>query len=476
MKVRPQVAALIVLLVVMGFVFVLVGEAGVSTDAIKPTATVAPTADGEASASSGTAANWVESTPGTLTYAADAERDAAVQYLVGAVATVAGQIGAQAPADDSTYPLLDVTQQLGDAVVGQLGQIGLTYDETPPAIQMIGDVPTAVVRFNIPPQTMTTGENYPGFDLAYLLIGGGDESAAFLYQVSGEVDETIYQDFLAWLAENGAALVTPEAQPTAEATESAPEATAAAPVATEDANPAATEEAPEPAATAPVPDVLEPIETEAAPDLTETAPDAAVTAEPEAGGTAETTSDWIEVQEGALMYAVDPSITAQISYTLATADQMVDPEQLATLPEDPTELAAAILQTVREGHMTQVASAGIIVEDDAYRGPDVVEIEGQTGATLRVVIAPQMVNGQEYPGVDQELAIFPREDGWVLTVSYMQQGDPNAEVYASYRAWLEDNMDDLIALEAPEAESTAEATEVPADAAAPTVDATGAAD
>ena len=39
MSVRPQTAALIVLLVVMGFVFVLVGEAGVSTQVFKPTAT-----------------------------------------------------------------------------------------------------------------------------------------------------------------------------------------------------------------------------------------------------------------------------------------------------------------------------------------------------------------------------------------------------------------------------------------------------
>ncbi len=465
MKVRPQVAALIVLLVVMGFVFVLVGEAGVSTDAIKPTATVSPTAGADSAATSGTAANWVESTPGSLTYAPDAERDATVQYLSGDFATVAGQIGAQTPAGDSTYPLLDMAQDLAAMVVSQLDQLQLSYDETAPAILKIGDVPAAVTRFVVPPQPMSTGQDYPGFDLAYVLVSGGeDRMVAFLYQVPGELDESIYQDFQVWVAENGAEIAAPpEAEATAEPTEAVEPALES------------TEEAVSPTPeVAPVLEATEVVATEAtpAPEVTE---EAAATAEPEAAGTAEAVADWTEVAEGVLMYSADPTVTAQVSYTLVSVDQMVDPEQLATLPEDPVERAMAILQIVREGHETQVATAGIVMEEDAYQGPDIVEIDGATGATLRVTIAPQSLNDQDYPGVDQELTIFPREDGWVLTVSYVQQGEADAAVHDSYRVWLNDHMEDLIALEAPAPDLTAEATESPADASAPTADVTEAA-
>lgn len=480
MKVRPQIAALIVLLVVMGFVFVLVGEAGVSTDAIKPTPVASPTADAAAPVASGTAANWVASSDGVLAYAPDPAIDAQVAYLVDTMDAMAAQFGVAVPSDDAALPLLDLSQQIYDGLKASATDGGLAIDvDEPPVVKLIGDAPVAIFHVSVLPQETTEG-SFAGRDMALGFAGDPEQLWVFQYVLNGEANPAIYQDFLAWMAANTADLIAPEAEATAEASAEATEAaevTEPAPASTE---PAGTEEAaPVVTEAAPVPEATEPAATEAAPapEVTGAATEAS-TAEPDAAGTEEAAaSDWTEVAQGVLMYSADPSLTAQIGYTLASVDQMVDPEQLATLPDDPAEQATAILQIVREGHETQVATAGIIMEEDAYDGPRAVEIGGVTGATLRVIIAPQSVGEQAYPGVDQELAIFPRDDGWMLTVSYGQQGEGNAAVYNSYRAWLEDHIDELSALEAPAAEATAEATEAaPAEASAPTAEATEAAD
>lgn len=475
MKVRPQVAALIVLLLVMGFVYVLVGEAGVSTDAIKPTPTVSPTA-APAAASSGTADNWVETQDGTLTYMADPTLDVQAVYLVDTLDGMVAQFGVDTPAEDAAYPVLDLAQSIYDALKDSATSSDLTFSlDEPPAITRVGDTPVALFHVTLPPQEVATGA-FAGRDLALAFAGTPERLGIFQYIFNGESNPVAYDDFLAWMSAHAADLVAPAAAPTAEATEPALEVTAEAPAATEEAAPVGTE-APDVAVTA----EPEPVATEVAllPEATE---EPAATAEPDAAmtqdasATEEVTGDWFEVADGALMYAADPSITAQISYTLVTADQLVDPEQYAALPEDPAEQPLAILQLLREGHEVQLADAGLVVDDDAYVGPNDTEVAGEPGAALRVVIAPQMVGDQSYPGVDQEIALFSRDDGWLLVITYMQRGESNTAVYDSYRAWLDDHMSELAELEAPAAESTAEATaEITIEAVVPTAEATEAA-
>lgn len=454
MSVRPQTAALIVLLVVMGFVFVLVGEAGVSTQVFKPTPTPAPTE--EAAASAGSAENWIEGPPGVLQYQANPQVDARVAYLVAPLDELAAQFGMPAPAPDAAYPLLDLTTAIYEQIMVEVQQLGLTLadESSVPAIRHVRDVPTALMHIAIPSQTLATGEPYPGLEMAYAFVEAGEgEAGVFQYRLGGEPDEAIYQDFLAWLGANAAAIVAPVAQPTAEATEAAEPEVAA----TEALEPdAATTEA------APVEPTEEP-EGEAA-ALTPSAPEAVSTQAPEQPAVAATGSDWAELAPGQLMYTADPSLLALATYAVMPVEQLVDTSQIADFPADPAEQALAVLEFVRDRQAEQLTAEGVILEEGAFVGPEAIQLGGHDAAMLRIIVGSQVVNEQASPGIVLELVVIPRPDGQVVAVTFRLQGEMNEDVYRSYQAWLAESVDELVTAEAPAQGSAAPLPAVTAEA------------
>lgn len=262
-----QTVALIVLLAVLGVVFVLVGDSGVSTAVFRPehTATLTPTlAPSPTATLVPSAGNWVEQQPGTLTYMGQPDIEAQVTYLSGPLAEMITQWGLQMPPDDSEYPLYDVLTQYRTELETQIADpaVGLTVGEfVGPALEVVNNTLVNHLYLRIPAQARGDGQQFPGLELSLDMIDQGEGNMTMVqYSVRGEPDPTVYNDYRAWLADYIEKLAAPEAAATEEAApdateEIAPEATQAA---TEEAAPAAEEATEEiaPAATEEiVPDV-----------------------------------------------------------------------------------------------------------------------------------------------------------------------------------------------------------------------------
>ena len=71
MPLRSQTTAVIILLVTLGLVFVLVANAGVSTDVFLPDPTETPILPTATPLPEASAENWTETAPGQLAYTAD---------------------------------------------------------------------------------------------------------------------------------------------------------------------------------------------------------------------------------------------------------------------------------------------------------------------------------------------------------------------------------------------------------------------
>lgn len=212
MTLRSQTAALAVLFVALIVIFLLVGDAGVSTGVFLPeptltyTPTVAPTATpGPAPG----AANWAETTPGQWTHTG-AGVAARINYQTVKLDEFITGTGLTAPAADAPYPLLDLLSQLSESLQAQATDAGLTLEPgafSGPIIEIVGETPVALMHARVQPQTRQDGQQFLGLDLVQALIDQGEGDVTFLqYVLQGPPDEGVYGDFRAWLEANVATL------------------------------------------------------------------------------------------------------------------------------------------------------------------------------------------------------------------------------------------------------------------------------
>lgn len=218
MTLRSQTAALAVLFAALIVIFLLVGDAGVSTGVFLPeptlthTPTVVPTATpGPAPG----ALNWAETTPGQLSHTG-AGITARINYQAVKLDEFITGTGLNAPATDASYPLLDLLSQLSESLETQAIESGLTLEPgafSGPMIEIVGGTPVAQVHVRVQPQTRQDGQQFPGLDLVQALVEKGEGEVTFVqYVLQGAPDDAVYSDFRAWLGANVADLAEPTAE------------------------------------------------------------------------------------------------------------------------------------------------------------------------------------------------------------------------------------------------------------------------
>lgn len=213
MRLRSQTAALAVLFIALAVVFLLVGDAGVSTGVFLPaptlthTPTIAPTATPGPEPG---AANWTETGAGQWAYAGPSGVAARINHDTINLDEFITGTGLTPPAADAPYPLLDVLGQLFTSLEGQASGVGLTWEPgafSGPIIEIIGEVPVALMQARVQPQTRPDGQQFLGLDLVQALIDRGEGEVVFVqYVLQGPPDDVAFGDFRAWLGAHAADL------------------------------------------------------------------------------------------------------------------------------------------------------------------------------------------------------------------------------------------------------------------------------
>ncbi|MBN1680026.1 MAG: hypothetical protein JW966_07015 [Anaerolineae bacterium] len=467
MTLRSQTTAVVLLLIVLGLVFVLVADTGVSTGVFLPdptltmTPTIAPTA---VPLGEGTAENWTEQTPGQLTYTRDPEILAQIQTVTLPVEEFAQQSGLEMPADDVTYPLVDLLTQVRASLEAEVSAAQLVVDPDKidgPAIQVLDGVPVTLLRFQIESQTSPDDQVFDGLDYVQALIERADSDLeVVMYVLQGEPDAVAYNDFLAWLTNKAAEVTTPaDESETTDAEDAGAADTGEAESAdtgetesvdTEEAEPS-TDEA-EPSA-----DEIEPSADEAPPE-TEGDDDtaAAVPQEP-----------WIEITQGQVLYIADQNVVAQIQYNVMPLDELAAQVGLEIVPGNQDEQMLGFLEQLRGNFEVQETAQGFDVSDDAFEGPEMREVGGVSLAFLRFTIQPQESDsGEAFAGLDLVTLLIPVDETRVNAVQFVLQGEPNPAVYADFETWLDENAARLAEPPAADADTAApDAAASEADAA-----------
>ncbi len=253
MTLRSQTVALVILFAAFAIIFLLVGDAGVSTSVYlpEPTLTYTPTSSPTPTPlPEPVAANWTEMQAGQWYYQGPQEVNARINYTAIALEDFITRINLTPPPEDSAYPLIDVLQQMRDNLQKQATDAGLSVGEdafTGPVIEVVANVPVTLLHLRLQAQDRPSGEPFPGLDLVEAFVERQDGRVTFIqYILQGEPDLIVYRDFRAWLAEHMDELTGAAAQ--TEGEESAPQeaetpAEAAAPAEGETPTPAAVEDA-----------------------------------------------------------------------------------------------------------------------------------------------------------------------------------------------------------------------------------------
>lgn len=210
MTLRSQTVALAILFAAFVIIFLLVGDAGVSTGVFlpEPTLTYTPTPSPTPTPlPDPAAANWTEAQPGQWVYQGPAEVvNARINYTAIALDEFVMRTNLTPPADDSAYPLIEVLGQMRDNLEAQATEAGLTVGEEAfvgPVIEVIADVPVTMLHLRLPGQDRASGQRFPGLDLVEAFVERQDGRVTFIqYVLQGEPDILVYRDFRAWLAEH----------------------------------------------------------------------------------------------------------------------------------------------------------------------------------------------------------------------------------------------------------------------------------
>ncbi|GIV81178.1 MAG: hypothetical protein KatS3mg051_0532 [Anaerolineae bacterium] len=190
-------------------IFLLVGDAGVSTGVYlpEPTLTYTPTSTPTPTPlPDPVAANWTEMQAGQWYYQGPQEVNARINYTAIALEDFVTRTNLTPPPDDSAYPLVDVLGQMRDNLQKQATDAGLTIGEDAfngPVIEVIANVPVTLLHLRLQAQDRPSGEPFPGLDLVEAFVERQDGRVTFVqYILQGEPDLLVYRDFRAWLVEH----------------------------------------------------------------------------------------------------------------------------------------------------------------------------------------------------------------------------------------------------------------------------------
>jgi hypothetical protein len=495
MMLRSQtVAALAVLIVALGLMFVLVGQAGVATRVFLPEATLTYTPTVGPSPTplpEGNVANWVESQPGALTYS-DSSIPARIVYQTMTLDDFVQQNQLKPPTQPVPYAYLEVLDQLRTSLDDQASSIGLTVTADTfggPEITLVGNAPVAQLRVTFPPQTETSSDQpFQGVDLTLMLIDrGGGEISLVQYQLQGEKNLVVYNDFMAWLAANMADLTGQAAATTG--TPGTPSGTPATPVPevtgtvgapAEGASPQA-----ETATATPFPEVTSEAtvvppssaatptaapETSATPSAAEgAAPQAAgetATPIPEASATTPGTpvapaDTWSEMQPGQYVSVTNPN--AMLVYAQVKLADIAVQLGMDTSGGDASLTPMDVLNKMRTDFETQIAGMGIALDSNAVEGPVTKDFGGVPVSYVHMIVpASTSSTGTQLQGQEFLLGLIDMGGGNFRAINLLYQGDPDPTVYANFQAWLEANAARLSKPEPTATPSAPTATPTPA--------------
>lgn len=469
MTLRSQaIAALAVLFISLGVVFVAADGIGVETSVFlpdQPTPTPAPPTPVPPPEPS--AANWMAVGPGQYQYSGDIEGTANLQVAEAEMTAFVGASGLVPPAEDAAFPLLDMLGQVRTAIEEQIVENGLTVAPdgiTGPVIELIGGVPVATLRTVIEPHTAANGFEFPGVDLFRAWFERGDEIVRVELSYQGAPSTEMYTDLRAWLDENipelaavedtGAEETDTTAEGETDAGDAADAATDAEPSAEGDDTSAAeateepaTQDTDEPAAEgdaagadAPAePDAESEAETDAEADTEAESADDTASAASAAEG------PWVELTEGMLMHSSEPN--TQINYAQQNLADLA--EQVGYAPEDGDLTVIGLLENQEVSIRTQLEAPDNPVEIVDFEGPSEMVIGDVTVSYLKFSLT---VSDDTTTASQQTfLALIPVDAETVTTISfqYGYETDANTAIWDDFMQWLEDN---IAALAAPAAE------------------------
>jgi hypothetical protein len=487
MTMRPQTISVAVLLVALGLIFLLVGNAGVSTGVFLPEPTLTPIPPTATPLPDPAVDHWSETAPGQVAYTADPETPAQIVYQTMPLDTYIQQRGLETPAADAALPLLDLLQQRRELYATQIEELGLQAGPDAlegPAVEKFGGVPVAMLRVKVPPQPLADGREFPGLDLIEGLVERPEGEVTYVeYSLGAEPDVIVHNDFRAWLEINAARLA---GQDDDEAADDAPDDEAApepadepddqpAPEADSTEEPADETTVPEPTeeATAepdeePAQEATEEPADEPAPEATDepgdegaAMPDDAPAEEPgsEAAAPAQ---GWTEVAPGQYLHATTSNafVGHQASTMAALSGQLgIEPPA-----DDAEEPVLDILTAAKNDLEFQVTGLGVTFAEDSIEGPEMREYDSVPVAYFHAALNPTTTaEGQSFPGQEMALVIIDQGEGNIqlIQLQYIYEDQPDPAIYADFQTWLEDNTARLLTLvsteePAPQPEVTAE--------------------
>jgi hypothetical protein len=175
-------------------------------------------------------------------------------------------------------------------------------------------------------------------------------------------------------------------------------------------------------------------------------------------------NNWAVSAPGQLTYSGDPNINAQIVYqTAPSLDQLVSLTGLAAPAADDPYPLISLLSEIHDELSSQANDSQLILAPDAFTGPVIEIVDNTAVAEMRVQVGPQTTGGgQDFGGLDLVQMFIQHPDSDQITfLQYVVRGEPNPVVYADFRAWLNDNIADILAQQAPTPTpaATPEATE-----------------
>ncbi|MBN2305244.1 MAG: hypothetical protein JXQ72_12235, partial [Anaerolineae bacterium] len=200
--------ALGLLVISLGVVFVLVGDAGVETSVFTSDPTLTPLPPTPTPEPVGSSDKWTEdeASPGTWTYVSDDETvQATITEQVLSLADAATYLGVMPPSDDAAAPTLDMLNQFYAQFEDALTQLPagqpVPFELGEPVIRLFGSVPVALSRLVIEPGA---NPNFlSGLDTTFAMIEVTDGTVSFIQQqLLGPKNDDIYVDFEAWLTTN----------------------------------------------------------------------------------------------------------------------------------------------------------------------------------------------------------------------------------------------------------------------------------
>lgn len=149
---------------------------------------------------------WNELVPGVLIYGANPAVAAQIAYQSMPVAEFIEGSGLEPPAADADAPMIDLLAQLRETFTEQFAAQGLTLVDDafagPEAITVAGK-PAARLRLVAAPQTLASGQPFPGLDIAIILVElPDDQLAAIQYTYQGAPEASVYAEFQTWLDAN----------------------------------------------------------------------------------------------------------------------------------------------------------------------------------------------------------------------------------------------------------------------------------